>query len=446
MLSRKFMAVIGAGLLGWSAAYAQTSSNVSFSRVSMEPGLGRLDFVLAVADFNGDGRDDSVAGGREEYGFYGAPEDRLVKTTLHVFVGEEDGRLTPAPELVEGTLDARDPILVAADLNGDGRPDLAVFDAGVYFGEVSSGYGNPPQLFLSSPDGRLRPSDALAEAVRREHESRPQPHYSGPADLHLKSATSGDIDDDGDIDLWVDSIGGANVSSHLMVNNGDGTFTVDEARAPTALRHNPPESWYHLEGHLADLDNDGDLDLVLGQNRDIFPSTVNQFSVVLINDGTGHYPARIELARPAFNDGYTSVTGQTHFDVNGDGFQDLLVVHTRNDDGPPDVIPFTGRHVQVLINRGTPSRVLLRRGPMSFGDETVTWMGDQSATTAEIDSDGESLSNDAEPKMYDVDRDGCADLVMSRSQQEVQREAPLVYRNLTGGPVRRTTSGRWSLW
>ena len=70
---------------------------------------------------------------------------------------------------------------------------------------------------------------------------------------------------------------------------------------------------------------------------------------------------------------------------------------------------------------------------MSFGDETVTWMGDQSATTPELDQDGEHLSNDAEPKMYDVDRDGCADLVMSRSLQEVRPEAPLVYRNNGSG-------------
>ena len=54
-------------------------------------------------------------------------------------------------------------------------------------------------------------------------------------------------------------------------------------------------------------------------------------------------------------------------------------MHPRNDDGPPDVIPWTGRHIQVLINRGTPSPVLRRQGPMSFGDETSTWMGDQSA-------------------------------------------------------------------
>ena len=96
-------------------------------------------------------------------------------------------------------------------------------------------------------------------------------HRSGPADLHLKSATSGDID--GDVDLWVDSIGGRNVSSHFMVNNGDGTFTVDEARAPPELRYNWPEGCYHLQGRLVDLDDDGDLDLALGQSRKITRGT-----------------------------------------------------------------------------------------------------------------------------------------------------------------------------
>ena len=141
----------------------------------------------------------------------------------------------------------RNPVVVAADFNGDMRPDLAVFDAGVYYAAGVGGVGNPPQLFLSTQDGPFQPSDALADAVRREHELRPNPDYSGPADLHVKSAASGDIDGDADIDMWVESTGGANVASHFMVNNGDGTFTVDNDRAPDELLHNPPpEFWRHV--------------------------------------------------------------------------------------------------------------------------------------------------------------------------------------------------------
>ena len=103
---------------------------------------------------------------------------------------------------------------------------------------------------------------------------------------------------------------------------------------------------------------------------------------MLLNDGTGRYPARIELPRPAFNEGFTSVRGQTHFDGNGDGLQDLLTVHTRNDDALPN-LPFTGRYVQVLVNR---------RGA-GFVDETRARMGGQTATTAERGADGEPLHN-----------------------------------------------------
>ena len=409
----------------------RAQGSVAFSRVITQPGLGPtvLNYVLAVADLNGDGRDDILAGGLFENDAYVSqtltPEDRFVKSTLHVFVGMGDGSFEHAPELIEGTIAVRSPIVVADDFNSDGRADLAVFDEGAYVFAERLGYGNPPQLFLSSPDGRLRPSDALAAAVRREHEQRPEPRYSGPADLHLKSATSGDIDGDGDIDLWVESNGGGNVASHIMVNNGDGTFTIEPARVSHEVLRNPPDYRQYVGNHFVDLDNDGDLELVLGQLSP-GPLGLGAPSLVLVNDGTGHYPTRIELPRPPFNEGYTRVSWLTHFDVNEDGFQDLLLVHRRLYEGPTNEIPDTGRYIQVLMNRGG----------MSFGDETITWMGDQSATTPERDSEGDELYNDAAPRMHDIDRDGCADLVMSRSHDNVRTESPLVYRNDGSGRFR----------
>ena len=432
----------------WAAAIpdftgAVCEGTASFSRLVTHFDLGRIGSVFAVADLNGDGRGDILGGERLDYD--SEEHERLIKAPLHVFVGRADGGFRHAPELVEGTIDVRTPIVVADDFNGDGRADLAVFDAGVYVFERRVGAGNPPQLFLSGPDDRLRPSSGLADAVRREHERNsqgPGKGISGPSDLHLKSAASGDIDGDGDIDLWIDSRGGLNVDSHFMVNNGDGTFTVDETtRAPTALRHNPPAVWYHQEGHLVDLDNDGDLDLALGQNRRTDAATGDMFSIVLINDGTGHYPTRIVLPRPAFYDGYTSVRGQTHFDVDGDGFQDLMVVHVRNRDVliPPITTRGTGRYVQVLTNgSGT-----------SFVDESAARMGDQSATALDRVPDVGPLYADAQPAVYDVNRDGCPDLVMSRGLADVRAESPLAYRNDGSGgframsPVPFVGSGRY---
>ena len=95
-----------------------------------------------------------------------------------------------------------------------------------------------------------------------------------------------------------------------------------------------------------------------------------------------------------------------------------MLAHRRLYEGPTNEIPDTGRYIQVLVNRGGTS----------FGDETPAWMGDQSATTPERDAEGNELVNDVAPRMHNIDRDGCADLVMSRDGA-VRTESPLVYRN-----------------
>ena len=284
----------------------------TFSRVETHPGLGTMGHILAVTDLNGDGLDDLLLGDKVHSEPPSTAADRLRKVPLRIFISHGDGTFTYAPELVDGEIMAHHAVVVANDFNMDGKADLAVFDAGAYDSAMSVGFGNPPQLFVSCPDGVLRPLNSLELAVRDLHARVPdalQPPAE-PGDLHLKSATSGDIDGDGDPDIWVESSGGANHDSHFIVNNGDGSFTSDRARAPATLLHNPdPEYWRHQVGHLVDIDNDDDLDLALGQMRDLDPTHVNQFSIVLVNDGTGHYRTRIELPHPDFNQGYTLLAG-----------------------------------------------------------------------------------------------------------------------------------------
>ena len=93
--------------------------SVAFSRVVTQPGLGVFDSVVAVADLDGDGRDDVLAAKYLEYNV-GTAEERLTKTPLRVLVNVGDGSFRHAPELVAGTIDVRTPIVVADDFNGDG--------------------------------------------------------------------------------------------------------------------------------------------------------------------------------------------------------------------------------------------------------------------------------------------------------------------------------------
>ena len=435
-----------ATLLLLLASLVSPASAQTFERVETRSTFGHQEFVAAVADLNGDGFDDVLWGGGRDYWDRLAGEtarDRLVRATFREYAGNGDGTFRHAPRLIDGAVRARNPVFVVDDFNGDGRDDLAMFDAGVYVWSERLGYGNPPLLFLSRPRGSHRRSHALAHAVRREHRRRP-PEFPTPniGDLHIKWATSGDIDGDGDVDLWVYSSGGANVEEHFVVNNGNGTFTLDPFRVTHEVLHNsPPDHWGYGGGHFFDADNDGDLDLVLGQGRDTHPLHVNQFSVVLVNDGAGYFPLRIDLPRPDFYRGFTTTPGLTDFDLNDDGLQDLLVLHERNDDISGSDLPFTGRYIQALVNDGG-----------QFVDETVTWLGRQRRTRRQRRPNGEPLVAAAEMEMHDVNRDGCLDLVMTRNRSNITAEAPLVYRNNGSGQFRpiapsrfvRRFSGGWS--
>ena len=94
------------------------------------------------------------------------------------------------------------------------------------------------------------------------------------------SASEGDIDNDGDLDLYIGNFGFRQPPQFWM-NDGNGNFTVGEGRVP-------PFFWpdggrkAHTWSKLLDVNNDGFLDLILGGFVDVD-------SEVLLNDGNGYF-------------------------------------------------------------------------------------------------------------------------------------------------------------
>ena len=162
-----------------------------------------------------------------------------------------------------------------ADLNGDGKLDLAVAT------------GAALEVLLGAGNGSF---------------SAPVPYALGATEPITVAAA--DLDKDGDIDLVLDSTDGSS-SLQVFRNNGAGVFAAVQVVDVGGI-----DSAFHV---VADLNRDGFPDLAVGS----FGGA--GFSVILAN-GTGGYLAPI----------FTPVTGNESVvraagDVNGDGNPDLIV-------------------------------------------------------------------------------------------------------------------------
>jgi hypothetical protein len=122
------------------------------------------------------------------------------------------------------------------------------------------------------------------------------------------SGTWGDYDNDGYLDLFVPTYGGLNL---LYKNNGDGTFTritqgdiVNESMASTT-------------GSWADYDNDGDLDLFVG-------NYLGENNALYRNEGNGMFTKITE--GDIVDDGGGSF-GCAWGDYDDDGYMDLFVAN-----------------------------------------------------------------------------------------------------------------------
>ena len=121
-----------------------------------------------------------------------------------------------------------------------------------------------------------------------------------------------DVDGDGDFDLCQSNFG----PNFLWRNDGDGTFTQDGSAS--GINENVLVNW---DCHFYDVDLDGDADLWFGVGR-INPFTSLNNNSLYLNDGAGHFTDVIEQVGLA---GQQKTMGAAWADFDNDGDLDLLM-------------------------------------------------------------------------------------------------------------------------
>jgi hypothetical protein len=315
---------------------------------------------LAVADLDRDGRADLAW-----VDWYGG---------LGVYLGNGDGTFQ-APRFPAGDANNHPSAVVAADLNGDGLPDLVVADTGgvaVFLGQGGGTFAVP--IYLSTAAG-------AATAV-----------------------TVGDVDGDGVPDVVATVPDNDQVS--LFLGIGDGTFRPERVLyaggGPTAVK-------------VADLNRDGIPDLITanGGSGDLSP---------LYGQGNATFPQQLRFAAGAGGQAVTLA------DFNRDGALDVAVASSSTDqvavllghgDGSfaaerrfavgrlPSAIAagdFNGDGIPDLITANFQSHdvsVLLGVGDGTFGASRATPVGSLPGAVATADFNGDGKLDAVTANLFD---------------------------------------------
>jgi hypothetical protein len=236
----------------------------------------------------------------------------------HFFRAQDDGRFTDATR--EAGLEDRAHgygfAVLAADLDSDLDPDLYVAN------DSDANY-----LYRNEGNGTFREVGMWTGAA----------FDAGGAAQASMGLAAGDVDGDGATDLFVTNF--SEDFSTLYRGDGRGFFEDVSDASGVGPATYLPLSWGTV---LADLDNDGDLDLVVA-NGHIYPQvdrhpeydmTYAQRNLLLENDGTGRFTDASDRAGPAFAQAGVN-RGVAAGDYDDDGDVDLLITRL---DAPPALL------------------------------------------------------------------------------------------------------------
>lgn len=211
-------------------------------------GAGGITNGVAFGDVDGDGDLDAVLGNSGPQTAPGQPNATGGQNVL--LINDGDGFFEHAedalPEINDRTQD-----IALGDLDGDGDLDMVV--------------ANEDANRILRNDGSGVFEDMTSEwlGTRATEETR--------------EVALGDVDGDGDLDVYFANVAWSGVSPRdaLFLNDGSGKFTDGTARLPA-------RDVFSLDAVLVDVDADGDLDVVLAQ---IAPPAGPAVSVLLNENG-----------------------------------------------------------------------------------------------------------------------------------------------------------------
>ncbi len=206
-------------------------------------------------------------------------------------------------------------VAAAAGLDFRGRPPIV------------NAHGAAVALFDMDGDGDLDIAAATETTPIQLYENRGQLRFENvtegsgldgvvqSASARLFAIAVGDIDNDGDSDLY---LGMQDVEDYLFENEGNGTFTDVTAESGLAgtLDTNGAD--------FGDFDNDGDLDLIVGNYIKIsrFPNHVPEPNQLYMNLGDGRFEDVTTKARVGGGDiggeGTTLIVRWSDYDRDGD--------------------------------------------------------------------------------------------------------------------------------
>lgn len=234
---------------------------------------------LALGDVDGDGALDLVHGGPAASG----------RPTVAVRSGDGDGGFAASPVLLTAARGiATMPIL--GDLEGDG-------DLDVIAGTAADAYDMQAVTWANQGDGTFGPATPVAELT-----------------VPFTDLLTGDVDGDGRLDLVVGMYFEAFRRVAVLRGTGDG-FAAPEYHETGV---------YELDSvlrlALADVDGDGDPDVVGTNGRQVLDGSPTLFT--LLNDGAGGFGQPVTSSAPAGERPW-AVTSVAVADVDGDGHADL---------------------------------------------------------------------------------------------------------------------------